>query len=333
MEAGKLTIDHEGAGSGSESGRTGPPTPGQEKKSEGGGDNVAVPVKFIIVASVVSSVSLIIVNKAIMKNYNFHFVLCLTAFHFLCTSAAMKLLALNKVFEPQSMPTVEAVKMAAAGVGSIVFMNLSLSYNSVGTYQMMKLAVIPCAMVLSYLAKGTTYSTKRMASLAVLLFGVAIATVNDVELRFSGLMFGIVAVLTTALFQTWQGTKQKEFNMSPMQLLLAVAPYQALITGVLAVGIESDVVNHTFQDAEVLLICVSGSVAVSVNLCSMGLIGKTSAVVYQVVGHAKTCLILLGGYLLFTNNIPGDQQVKNLIGVAIAMSGVFWYTHLRLTNQ
>lgn len=38
--------------------------------------------------------------------------------------------------------------------------------------------------------------------------------------------------------------------------------------------------------------------ALAVNLCSFGLIGRTSAITFQVVGHAKTCLVLIGGYVL-----------------------------------
>lgn len=42
--------------------------------------------------------------------------------------------------------------------------------------------------------------------------------------------------------------------------------------------------------------------ALMVNLCSFGLIGRTSAITFQVVGHAKTCLVLVGGYVFFPSH-------------------------------
>lgn len=242
-----------------------------------------LPVPALIALSIVSSVSLIIVNKLVMHDYHFNYVLVLTTFHFICTSAAMHILAAARVFEAAThVPRNGALKMAGAGAASIVFMNLSLRFNSVGTYQMLKLAVIPCAMVLACHLEGARYSAKRIASLVVLLAGVGIATVTDVQLSMVGLVLGAIAVFSTALAQTWMKTKQKEFGVDPMQMLHAVAPWQALVTGVPALVLETDVLTHSFRDTEILLILISGVIAVSVNLASMGLIGRTSPVVYQV---------------------------------------------------
>ena len=70
--------------------------------------------------------------------------------------------------------------------------------------------------------------------------------------------------------------------------------------------------------------------ALAVNLCSFGLIGKTSAITFQVVGHAKTCLVLAGGYLLFPSKLADTQQLyNNIAGVSFAMIGVILYGHLK----
>ena len=275
-----------------EKGRGSTTKTGDNEEEEAPFAGPSVPV--IIGMSILSSVSLIMVNKVVMKSFGFQFVLTLTTFHFLCTWGAMAVLAASKVFKAADhVPVVSRATIAAAGVLSIVFMNLSLKYNSVGSYQMFKLACIPCVMVIQYVSDGTMYSGKRMLSLVVLLAGVAFATVHDVELRTIGLVMGVIAVLATSRFQTWQGSKQREFAVNPMQLLHLVAPWQALITGVAAIVMEGDVINHNFQDVEVLLIFVSGAVAISVNLCSMGLIGKTSAVVYQVCAVPRIATVLL----------------------------------------
>lgn len=47
------------------------------------------------------------------------------------------------------------------------------------------------------------------------------------------------------------------------------------------------------------------------------------------VGHLKTILIVSGGVLIF-----GDSMVlKKLAGLCIAMTGIMWYSHIKLREQ
>ncbi len=73
--------------------------------------------------------------------------------------------------------------------------------------------------------------------------------------------------------------------------------------------------------------------AIAVNLCSFGLIGKTSAVTYQVVGHAKTCLVLIGGFIMMPTNASSSDLLKNIIGVIIAFLGVLLYSYYNLQDS
>ena len=43
------------------------------------------------------------------------------------------------------------------------------------------------------------------------------------------------------------------------------------------------------------------------------LIGRTSAITFQVVGHAKTCLVLIGGFVLFPAKLADTTQLYNNI--------------------
>ena len=61
--------------------------------------------------------------------------------------------------------------MAATGVGSIGFMNISLHLNSVGFYQITKLAIVPATLCAQSLLFGVSTSTKIKLSLSVLLLG------------------------------------------------------------------------------------------------------------------------------------------------------------------
>ncbi len=198
------------------------------------------------------------------------------------------------------MPQSEKFKVAAAGFASIGFMNLSLNSNSVGFYQITKLTIIPVTLAINAVAYGVHASTKVKLALLILLGGVGVATVTDVQLRPIGLIYGSLAVLTTAVFQIWQGTKQKEFAISATQLQAGIAPWQSFQA--LAVSLATECYCYNPGDGcdtatEFFLSAFNGNersqrtlwivlatcfLALAVNLCSFGLIGKTSAITFQV---------------------------------------------------
>eukprot|EP00499_Haloplacidia_sp_CaronLabIsolate_P005005 CAMPEP_0196771410 /NCGR_PEP_ID=MMETSP1104-20130614/1672_1 /TAXON_ID=33652 /ORGANISM="Cafeteria sp., Strain Caron Lab Isolate" /LENGTH=311 /DNA_ID=CAMNT_0042141529 /DNA_START=144 /DNA_END=1079 /DNA_ORIENTATION=+ len=275
-------------------------------------------------------------NKAVMRVHGFNYVLSLTTAHFAVTYVALSVAAGMGVFAHKHVPPSRAWVMAAAGVASIVFMNFSLSYNSVGFYQVTKLMCIPCIVAMQQL-QGKVFSTRVKTTLVVVLLGVGIATVTDVELNTAGFLFSIVAVLSTAQFQIWQGDKQREFGLNAIQMTLALAPYQAALTGTAAFFFEiiatPSVLDYQFTLPSGGLVLLSCFLAVAVNLCSFGLIGKTSAVTYQVVGHAKTCLILIFGFLLYPVAATKGQLLRNLAGIVIAMTGVIAYGRVKLQES
>ena len=294
-----------------------------------------------VLGSVGSSVGLILVNKVIMKTFGFTFVLTLTAVHFLITALGMEVMALLGFFTRARLPLLDTVLMAVFCIGSVAFMNFSLSYNSVGFYQVTKLLCIPCMVLIQTLFYHQSFSRKIQLTLAVVLGGVGLATVSDMELNEVGCVMGALAVLFTAQFQIWQGAKQSEQKMNAMQMNHAQALPSFLFCLLLSLAVEhrgstpaTNVRLHSFQENEVAWILLSCFLALSVNLCTYGLIGKTSAVTYQVVGHAKTCLILLGGFLFFPPNPPpsSGQLAKNLVGIAVALVGVVFYSQLKIAE-
>lgn len=161
---------------------------------------------------------------------------------------------------------------------------------------MLKLLVIPGCMVMQRVMQGTLFPFPIVASLIVMLAGVAYATVTDILFSYPGLAWGFAGVATTTLFAVWQGSKQSEHKVDAQQLMYSIAPYQAVWAGALALAFDctgdNNVVNHEYVVEEVLLIFLSALIAVSVNMSSMTLIGKTSAVTFQVCMCVCVCLPL-----------------------------------------
>lgn len=191
--------------------------------------------------------------------------------------------------------------------------------------------------------------------MVLVLLGVGIASITDVQLNLIGSIFGILAVLSTAQYQIWQGSKQREAKLNGMQCAASVAYVQIFFGAILAAIFEGnkllqflsskhqtfayitntiydeglhDEDEYTYLNELIVLSCL---LAVSVNVHSFSMIGKTSAVTWQVVGHGKTCLILISGYIM-TPITDYDLFLKNIFGVLIAMIGVILYSNLKLAE-
>lgn len=301
------------------------------------------PVWALCIGSIVSSVALVVVNKWVFER-GFPYVFTLSTLHFVATSGVLQIMArVFGLFEIKYLPLGLNLLVATFGVGSICLMNFSLKTNSVGFYQVMKLCVVPCCLVINILTYSEWPRHKIVASLVLVLSGVGVATVTDVQLNLAGSLFGIAAVLVTAQYQIWQGKKQKEAGLSSTQLANSVSLMQVFVGGAFALVFEARELRYNMatrapvksSDLASLewLILLSCLLAVSVNVHSFALIGKTSAVTFQVVGHGKTCLILLSGYWLHLQaGKPLRDLYVNLFGVSVALFGVVLYSNLELAG-
>ena len=54
-----------------------------------------------------------------------------------------------------------------------------------------------------------------------------------------------------------------------------------------------------------------------------------TATSYNMVGHMKFCITLIGGYLLFND----AMKVHQLLGVCCTFSGITVYTYFKLEEQ
>jgi len=220
--------------------------------------------------------------------------------------------------------------VALGSVSSVAFMNLNLAYNSVGFYQLSKLLCIPATLAIQSYFFNTSASYRIKQALVIILLGVGIATVSDVQLNLVGSIFAGVAVIATTLAQIYTNTKQQELGLDHMQLLYHTSPLISVFmlmlaplfdqftgpTGLFAYEHSAGVLNWIF------LTCI---LAVGVNVTNYLVLGKTSPLTYQVVGHLKTCMILVLGFVVFNYPIV----LKNLFGIVVALLGMVWYTELK----
>ena len=291
--------------------------------------------------SVTSSVSIVIVNKYLISTLGFPYVTCLTATHMAVTAVALRFAARAKFFQPKPIEKKALVKFAALNGVSVAFLNLSLGFNSVGFYQMTKLAIIPCTVGIQTAFYAKRFSREVKTSLAVLLLGVAVATVTDVRLNFLGTVVSLLAVATTCVSQIWTNTMQREHAVDSTQLLHSASPYMAAILAAVALPLDvglngggrasSSSINSNAYDESgangsssrivVVVAAATCVIAVAVNFSTFLVIGKCDAVTYQVLGHLKTCLVLAFGFFALGDAI----HLRNALGIGVALVGMGAY--------
>ncbi|XP_064970669.1 UDP-rhamnose/UDP-galactose transporter 5-like isoform X2 [Musa acuminata AAA Group] len=177
--------------------------------------------------NVVTSVGIIMVNKALMAMHRFSFATTLTGLHFAMTTIMTLLFKWLGYIQPSHLPLSNLIKFVLFANLSIVGMNVSLMWNSVGFYQIAKLCMIPVSCLLEVVFDKIHYSRATKLSIVVVLIGVAICTVTDVSVNAKGLMAAIIAVWSTSLQQYYVHFLQKKYSLGSFNLLGHTAPAQA----------------------------------------------------------------------------------------------------------
>lgn len=278
--------------------------------------------------SVASSVSIVICNKALMSNLGFPFATTLTSWHLMVTYCTLHVAQRLNFFENKSIDMKTVILFGILNGVSIGFLNLSLGFNSIGFYQMTKLAIIPFTVLLETIFLNKQFSQKIKLSLLLLLLGVGVASVTDLQLNLVGSILSLLAIATTCVGQILTNTIQKRLNVSSTQLLYQSAPYQAAILFVTGPLLDQyltkqNVFAFNYSPMVLGFIVFSCLIAVCVNFSTFLVIGKTSPVTYQVLGHLKTCLVLGFGYTL----LHDPFTARNIIGILLAIVGMGLYSY------
>eukprot|EP01064_Diplonema_japonicum_P015342 TRINITY_DN2305_c0_g2_i1.p1 TRINITY_DN2305_c0_g2~~TRINITY_DN2305_c0_g2_i1.p1 ORF type:complete len:335 (+),score=19.93 TRINITY_DN2305_c0_g2_i1:55-1059(+) len=305
-----------------------PKTPEQQQPKTADLKN-SVTTVMLMGLNIVSVVSIVILNKKIFsQDVKFSFPNILMAFHFIVTAIGVYVYQKAGGFPlPETSPGIKTtLPIACYQVLSVMFVNYSLVYNSVGLYQVLKLANIPVLCVMEFFWKGISYPLAIKLSLSLLVAGIGVTTVTDVSVNQWGLIHGMLATVTTGALQIQ--VKDISKGMTSQQSCYYVAPLSACIFSAISLVTDNWVLfmNFTYTPVATLLLLCSGFAAFLINFTLFVIVGKTSPVTYQVVGHIKTILVIICGFLFFAAPV----HMRNVVGMAVAMAGVIWYTREKL---
>ncbi|KAG5062468.1 hypothetical protein JHK85_003651 [Glycine max] len=277
--------------------------------------------------NVVTSVGIIIVNKALMASYGFSFATTLTGMHFATTTLMTVVLRMLGYVQPSHLPLPDLLKFVLFANFSIVGMNVSLMWNSVGFYQIAKLSMIPVSCLLEVVLDKIRYSRDTKLSIGVVLMGVGVCTVTDVSVNGRGFIAAFIAVWSTSMQQYYVHFLQRKYSLSSFNLLGHTAPAQAASLLLLGPFLDYWLTNkrvdrYDYNTASLIFIFLSCTIAIGTNLSQFICIGRFTAVSFQVLGHMKTILVLIMGFFFFGKE---GLNLQVVFGMIIAVAGMIWY--------
>lgn len=267
-----------------------------------------------ICGNLATVVGVVIMNKYIQKEHGLNAMIFLSFCHFVVTAVGIRLLLCVGFFKYKAARARAVAPVALGSLGSVAFMNLNLAHNTVGFYQISKLACIPVTLALGYLVDGIIVPFRVKVTLLPLVFGMGFATVHDVEASFVGTAYAAAAVLCTVASQTFTSSLQRSLGCDSNQLLYHTSPLIAV--GMLALCPIFDDLDalYAFEWTYPVVrdVAISCFLALGVNITNYLVLGKTSPLTYQVIGHLKTIFTIAFG--VFVLHHPTNP--KNLLGVS-----------------
>ncbi|XP_049638727.1 solute carrier family 35 member E3 [Suncus etruscus] len=278
------------------------------------------------------SICIVFLNKWLYVHHGFPN-LSLTLVHFGLTWLGLWVCQKLDVFAPKRLSPRRLLPLALSFCGFVVFTNLSLQSNTIGTYQLAKAMTTPVILVVQTLFYRKTFSRRVQLTLIPITLGVILNSYYDVKFNFLGMVFAALGVLVTSLYQVWVGAKQHELQVNSMQLLYYQAPMSSAML-LLVVPFFEPVFGEgglfgPWSVSALLMVLLSGVIAFMVNLSIYWIIGNTSPVTYNMFGHFKFCITLLGGYVLFKDPLSINQG----LGMLCTLCGILAYTHFKLSEQ
>ena len=223
----------------------------------------------------------------------------------------------------------------------ITFSNLSLQYNTIGTYQLIKLQVPPTLMLIeriqlqiglnsSILTKEKfyrDYSFTVLFAFGIIVFGTLVNTYSDLYFHPLGVIYACISVLCNALYQALVQGDKASSNYERTRFL----QIQSLTSGLLLFPYWSFADStlefnwSLFSQSNLLiLLFLSGLLAFLVNSSVIWCIKDDAAIGYNMIGQLKTLLIVFIGSALFGELLT----IKQIISILFTTAGCLIYVYI-----
>ncbi|KAK5047195.1 hypothetical protein LTR84_006717 [Exophiala bonariae] len=286
-------------------------------------------VNFLcVLLNTTSTVCIVFINKIIFQDPQFRkFQVGTAAWHFIATTALLFLASFKQfdIFAPIRIPLKEILPSSVLFVGFLILGNLSLALNDVSFYQLAKIMTTPTVVGLNFILFRRRISSACLSTILVSCLGVALTNVEMVTSNPFGAIVAIAAFVITAFYQIWIGKKVEELEVSAPQLLFNQAPVSTIML-LLLLPFTDKIPDFRVVEPSILAAFIfSGILAAGLNLSQFLIIGRTSAVTFNVVSNAKNVIIIVLGWY----SVDQVPSYMDIMGVVLALSGAAVYSWLR----
>lgn len=290
-------------------------------------------IGFGLLLNLFCSMCIVFLNKWVYTVIRFPNI-TLTCIHFAATFFGLCICHYTNLFKPKRLQIIQVFPLSLTFCGFVVFTNLSLQSNTVGTYQLFKVLTTPAIIIIQSYFYNTEFETRIKLTLLPIMLGVFINSYYDLKFNIEGTVFAMCGVVVTAAYQILVGTKQKELQANSMQLLYYQAPISSLLLLPLIPIFEpafaaGGIFGERWTSGALGLVATTAVIAFLVNITIYWIIGNTSPMTYNMFGHFKFCVTLIGGYLIFQDPV----QINQLFGITVTLIGIFSYTHFKMVGS
>ncbi|CAZ82971.1 unnamed protein product [Tuber melanosporum] len=282
-----------------------------------------------------ATIGIVFTNKRIFDDPNFkNMQTSFAAFHFVCTSLTLFVISRPSFgfFVPKRCGIVEILPLAFAMCFNVILPNLSLAYSSITFYQIARILLTPFVALINLVFYRVSIPTYAALSLIPVCTGVGVVSYYDTRAAtpeqagkvttVAGVIFAFSGVVASSLYTVWIGTYHKKLNMSSMQLLFNQAPASTFLLLFFIPFADAIPVFGDVPISRWAMILMSGLFASLINLSQFFIIAGAGAVSSTVVGHAKTCSIVILGWMASGRSVSD----KSLLGIVLAIGGIIMYS-------
>lgn len=267
------------------------------------------------------------------------------AFHFAVTALLLYTVSRPSIglFQEKRVRPTQVVPLALAMIFNVVLPNASLAFSSIQFYQVVRVLLTPIVALLNYMLIRATIPVKAALTLIPVCLGVAIVSYFDTQPRGDGqqrgtspigAVFAFTGVFASALYTVLIGRYHKLLDCTSMQLLLNQAPVSVFLMLYVIPFSDDITVWRSVEIGHWMLIGLvssssqrrmhvadgeqSGILACLINLTQFVIVNEAGPVSSTVVGHFKTCSIIVLGWLYSGKSVKD----ASLLGIVLAVGGI-----------
>lgn len=205
-----------------------------------------------------------------------------------------------------------------------MLLQLSLSKNSIGVYQLCKMLSVPTAAAVSRIWFGRIYSVPILVSLVCMTLGIYVSlnARTALELSTTGLNIALIAAFTMSGSQNLSSEIQKDTKLDSVSIMVYTKPLQVIGFFLISFFLEplDEIWKYNWSWSNCYMLLGTTILSLLLSFAQLLILGKFSAVTFAVLGHVKTAFILASGVMFFgdTLSIQGFLGLLMVFGSMIA---------------